>query len=160
MLPSVFQGQTCLTSSGITGTHTGYTAGKGLPSRQISPTPDSEWTETLEAPPEKQRWDPLLPVSFPSLLELENPHSRPCNPINKFLPPRGPRTEGSCGYGEQADLPHSTHPKLTIPGPSVTTNTVRNLPWPLYTSPPSGICSSAILVTFSQTPRWSWLSGT
>lgn len=45
------------------------------------------------------------------------------------------------------------------PYPSVTSSTAGNLPLLLYTALPSGICSSAILVTSSQTPKSSWLSG-
>lgn len=54
-----------------------------------------------------------------------------------------------------------THPKTATKGPFpfLTANTVGNLPLPPYTALPSGTCSSAILATFSQTPRSSWLSG-
>ena len=59
--------------------------------------------------------------------------------------------------------PHVSSPTHRAPAkcppPSVTANTAGNHPLPLYTAPPCGICSSAILVIFSRTPRWSWLSG-
>lgn len=115
-----------------------------------------------EAPPEGQ--SPLL-----SLLRLRKPVPGPATP-SKQTPP-SEEAEQTMATVRQANgstasrtfTPRVSSPTQRAPAkrppPSVTANTAGNRLLPLYTAPPSGICSSAILVIFSQTPRWFWLSG-
>lgn len=74
-----------------------------------------------------------------------------------YIAPLMPQTQG-CSNLLFADPTHvKEYCRTTLP--SVTADTAGSPHLLLCTARPCGICFSAILVTFSQTPRWSWLSG-
>ena len=103
-------------------------------------------------------------ASLLSLLRLRKPVPGPATP-NKQTPSSEEAMVRQAN-GMAAPLHQRSHHMLLHPPKEhqhrallpVTASTAGSRPLPLYTAPPSGICSSATLAVSSQTPRWSWLS--